>query len=346
MNASKIQPYFLITLLTGALVLSFFILRPFLIPIALAAVFAVVLEPLYKWLRDKMENWSGAAALFTVAIGVVLILLPLTILGTLVVKEASSLYVTLTDGSGAEYIKAPLLYAEETLRYYFPDIRFSEGISADISTYTKHGLEWIIQNIGSAFSKAASFILSFFIFFIALYYFLRDGEKIKRAITEISPLPNTDDETVFARLGLAINSVIKGSLSIAFIQGVLTAIGFTLFNIPNSILWGTVAAVGALIPGVGTALVFLPAILFLFFTGESASALGLLAWGVVAVGLIDNFLGPKLIGKRMHLHPLLILLSVLGGIAFFGPVGIFLGPLSLSLLFAFLSIYSETAKTA
>ena len=100
------------------------------------------------------------------------------------------------------------------------------------------------------------------------------------------------------------------------------------------------AAIAALIPSVGTALVFVPAIILLFISGQIFAAFGLLLWGALAVGLIDNFLGPKLIGRGMHLHPLLVLFSVLGGIVFFGPIGFVLGPIILSLLFALLDIYS------
>ena len=152
------------------------------------------------------------------------------------------------------------------------------------------------------------------------------------------------DETIFNKLALAINSVVRGNLAVAIIQGILTAVGFTIFGVPNAVLWGSVAAITALIPGIGTALVIFPAIIFLFISGEALSAFGLLLWGVMAVGLIDNFLGPKLASRGMRLHPFLILLSIFGGIGFFGPIGFLLGPIILSLLFALLEIYSLISK--
>jgi len=178
-----------------------------------------------------------------------------------------------------------------------------------------------------------------FIFLVALYYLLKDGQKLKVAIIALSPLSDTDDETISQKLRGAINAVMKGSLLIAFIQGVLTSAGFAIFGVPNAILWGSVAVIAALIPGIGTALVLIPAILFLFITGEMFSGVGLIVWGVVAVGLVDNFLGPKLVGHGMQLHPLIILLSVFGGIGFFGPIGFLLGPLAISLLFVLIDIY-------
>ena len=105
-----------------------------------------------------------------------------------------------------------------------------------------------------------------------------------------------------------------------------------------------VTSLAALVPGVGTALVMAPAIGFLLISGQTVSAIGLLVWGVAAVGLIDNFLGPVLMGRGVHLPPLVILLAVLGGLAFFGPVGIFLGPLTVSLLIALFTLYADSGK--
>ena len=341
MGSKLSQPYSLLLFLGVSFVLTMFIFWPFLAALALALVFAVVLRPVHIRLYAKMPALPGIAALLTVSIGVVGILLPLVILGTLLVSQAESLYFTLVNGSVGHYLQVPLGNLDRMVNTYFPGTHLFDTFSPDLDTYLKRGLEWIINNVGVAFSKVASLLISFFVFFFALYYLLRDGALLRRAVVRLSPLSNTEDKIILDRLELAVNSVIKGNLTIAFIQGVMTAIGFTLFGISNGILWGTLAAVGSLIPGVGTTLVFFPAVLILFFTGETLTAIGLATWGVLAVGLIDNFLGPRLIGDRMHLHPLFILLAVLGGIAFFGPIGVFLGPLSISLFFTLLSIYSD-----
>ena len=344
MGSQTSQFYFLLFLLGLSFVLAFLIFLPFLAALALALIFAVVLRPLHKDLLKQMPAFPGLASLLALCVGTIGILLPLLILGVLLVNQAESLYVTVTQGSIQAYLQVPLYNLEQMINAYLPGTHFSSWFSPDLDIYLKRGLEWIIQNIGTAFSTAASFLIGFFVFFFALYYLLRDGASLKRAVIDVSPLDDAQDKIILDRLELAINSVIKGNLSIALIQGVLTAIGFTIFGIDNGILWGTVAAMGALIPGVGTTLVFLPAILFLFFTGHAFAAIGLLVWGMFAVGLIDNFLGPRLIGGGMHLHPLFILLAVLGGIAFFGPIGLFLGPLVVSLFFTLLSIYSDWAN--
>lgn len=342
----KLQLHFLLILLAGALYLSFLIFRPFLTPLVLAAVFAVVLHPLYRGLVSRLGNWESVAALLTVLISVVLILIPLVFLGTQIVREAGQLYGSIAAGdSGANFVAATIQNIGHAIGDFSPAAgNFFTGFSADVDIYLKQGLEWLIQHLGAALSGITALFLNFFIFFIALYYLLRDGVRLKRALIVLSPLEDTDDEMIFGRLETAVNSVIKGSLTIALVQGVLTAIGFAIFGVPNAILWGTIAAVASLIPGFGTALVLVPAVLYLFATGDIIPAIGLLAWGTLGVGLIDNFLGPRLVSKSTHLHPLLILLSVLGGLVYFGPIGIFLGPLILSLLFAFIAIYSYLAN--
>lgn len=345
MQVEKIRPYFLILCLVGAFALTVAVFWPFLKPLALAAVFAVVLEGLYNRISKFLGGWPSTAALLTVVTSVVAILLPLSLVGMLVGEQAHSLYVSLEGEGGRTAVAQMLLRADETFGSVVPGLtEFTHNASAHIDTYTKEALQWVTGNAGNIFSSVSQLLLSFFIFFIALYYLLRDGKRVRKILIELSPLSDREDTGVFDRLELAVNSVIKGNLVIALVQGVLTTIGFTLFGVPNAILWGTIAAVAALIPGIGTALVIAPAVAFLFFIGATPQAIGLLVWGALAVGLVDNLLGPKLVGRGMNLHPLLVLLSVLGGLALFGTAGIFLGPLAVSLLFALLSIYADVSR--
>ncbi len=343
---NKLQLSFLLLLLAGAVVVSFFIFKPFLAPLVLATAFAVVLQPLYRAIVRSLGNRESIAAFVTVLISIVCILVPISFLGTQIFYESLDLYSSLVAGeqSGApanSFVKNMVHNLDRAV----PGAGdFFDNLSVDLDIYVKQGLEWLISHLGAAVSGVTTLVLDLFIFFVALYYLLRDGRKLKQALISLSPLKDSDDEMVSGRLELAINSVIKGNLTIALTQGVFAAVGFTIFGVPNSVLLGTVAAIAALIPAVGTALVLAPAALYLFVTGDTGPAFGLLAWGVLAVGLVDNILGPTLIGSGMRLHPLFVLLSVLGGLALFGPIGIFLGPLTLSLLFALITIYSYLAN--
>ncbi len=340
-NYQKSELYFLLILLAGIFVLVFLIFKPFLYALILAIIFATVFEPVHKRvLAITRERKSLAAFLATISV-LIVVVAPLTFLGIQIFQEATGLYSSLIKNGGATDLSRGIGNTIQNLTRFSPaPIEFS----FDVNQYLKQGLSWFIQHLAPLFSNIIKVILSVFVFLIALYYLFKDGHKLKGYIITLSPLQDIHDETIFNKLALAINSVIKGSLVVALVQGVLTAIGFAIFGVPDVALWGSVATFAALIPGIGTALVLVPAILFLFLSGKTILSAGLLLWGIVAVGLADNFLRPLLIERGTRLHPFLILISVLGGIGFFGPLGFLLGPLVLSLFFALLEIYFAIRK--
>jgi predicted PurR-regulated permease PerM len=332
----KPQFYFLLVLLAMTLVLSFFVLRPFLSAFILAAVVTVIFQPMHRKILKYSFNHEGLAALLATIIIMVIIFTPLIFLGIKILQEARQLYISLIEGGGKDNFISVSNGLLENVRHYF---LLPQEFSINLQQYLKEGLNWLLQNLGALFSNFAKILATSFIFLVSLYYLLKDGQKIKQAVINYSPLADIDDEMILSKLELAISSVVKGNFTIAFMQGFLTTVGFTIFGVPNAILWGAAASIASLIPSVGTSLVFVPAIILMFANGQLFSAVGLLLWGALAVGLIDNFFGPKLIGRGMKLHPLLILFSVFGGLVFFGPIGFILGPIILSLLFALLHIY-------
>ncbi len=332
----KPQFYFLLFLIFGTLILSFFVLRPFISVFILAVVFTVIFQPIYKKALKYSFNHEGLAALATVIMVAVIILTPLIFLGESIFQESRQLYISLMENGGKDNFINIFSGLLENFRNY---LHLPQTFSINIGQYMKEGLSWILQNLGALFSNFAGILASCFIFLISFYYLLKDGSKLEKAVINYSPLADADDKMILSKLELAISSVVKGYFTIAFIQGFLTFAGFTIFGVPNAVLWGTVAAIASLIPSVGTSLIFIPAIIVMFIKGNVFSSAGLLLWGMFAVGMVDNFLGPKLIGRGMKLHPLLILFSVFGGLIFFGPIGFILGPIILSLLFALAHIY-------
>ena len=343
MQKQELRSYLLLALIALSVALALYILYPFVTPLLLAMIFAVVLSPVHTFFLKRFGSWKGAAALATVVTGFVCVLLPLSLILSLIGIEAQQLYVSLTSGESKSAVAQQALTTIQThLQTYFPHVRFSSSaLLENADTYIQQGLQWILSHSVSAATGAASFALEFFLFVIALFYMLRDGKELRRALMDLSPLTERDDELLFGRLTLAINSVIRGNLAVSFIQGVVATIGLTLFEVPQSILWGVVAMLSSLIPGVGTSFVTIPAIIYVYFAHGTLPAIGLACWAIAAVGTIDNFLGPKLVGKGMKIHPLFVLFSVLGVVSVFGPVGIFLGPLSISFLAAIVSVYLD-----
>ncbi|KAF0182778.1 MAG: hypothetical protein FD164_974 [Nitrospirae bacterium] len=337
MAPSKAQQVFIGALLCGVLVVIFFIFQPFLVTLILAASFAVMAYPLHQKVLKLTRNRRRLASLLTTVLLIVLVIVPIAFFGAEIYKEARHVYETLISGAG----KAGLLHVVEKVTAHLQSVLpGSVAFSFNPDDYVQDGLNWLLQNVGSFFADAAKTAISFFVFLIAFYYLLKDGSRMKDAIIALSPLKKDQNEIILTKLELAVASVLKGNLEIAIIQGALTTVGFMVFGVPNAFLWGSVAAIAALIPGIGTAIVLTPAIIYLFYGGQDIAAIGLALWGMTAVGLIDNFLGPILVGRGAQIHPLLVFLSVLGGFAYFGPFGFLLGPLAVNFLLALLDIYS------
>jgi predicted PurR-regulated permease PerM len=344
MQRSQIQTAFFFLLLLGVLGLTFWLFLPFFATLAVAATLAVVIQPLHKRFIRLLRGRETAASFLSLFVIGVLILIPLTFVGTQVFFEAQGVYEQVPD-NGETLTNNVTDFLERTLARFVPQL------TIDIDAYIGQAMRFAATKLGPFFAGTAQTILNFFLGTIALYYFLKDGPKFVRSVIRLSPLPDTDDKEVLGRLEIAINSIIRGTLIIAMAQGFMTGIGLAIFGVPSPTLWGSMAAIGAVVPGIGTSIVIVPAVIYLFVSQQTVAAIGLLIWGIIAVGLIDNFLGPILVGRGIKIHPLFVLFGVLGGLSFFGPVGFLLGPLVLSLLFALLDIYRimmrpKAAKTA
>lgn len=330
MQTKVIERYFFFGLLLATFLFTFFIFRPFWIVLVLGLSFSIVLYPIYEWLNHrKLPRWL--ASLLTVIFFIVVLCGPLLGIGALVFKQSQNVYYTVTDNNNTR----PFLNSIETkINKILP-----EGIVFDINKKTTDFIFYISNNIANIFTTTVSAFFSFVLMLLIIFYFLKDGSEWRKAIVVLSPLGDRDDEKIIKRLAQAVNGIIMGSLLIGLIQGTLLGFGLWFFGIPNAALWGVVAALTSLIPTLGTSLVSIPAVVFLFVAGHTTSAVGLLIWAVVMVGMIDNFLGPLIVSKKINISSLFILFSVLGGIALLGPVGILVGPLTISLLYTLISIY-------
>ena len=309
------------------------IISPFVSALALSAIIVTIFYPMYEKVVNRMPRKNTSlAALATTLLVLVIVIVPLFIITSSLVNEAVSVYRVVNSGQvGFEQSMRDL---EQTLSVLMP------GFELNVTEYIKQSATWLAGNLGAIFAGTASTIFLFFIAMIGSFYFFRDGRYFTAQLVHISPLPDEQDELILARLAQAVRSVATGTVMVAIIQGILTAFGLWLFGFERAVLWGTLASFGALVPGVGTSIVFIPAIGFLVATGAYLKAFGVLIWAMLAVGLIDNLLGPYFMSRGNPMHPFLILLAVLGGVSLFGPIGFMVGPVILSLFIVLLELYS------
>ncbi len=341
MYHQKTEQYFLLALLLGVLLLLLSMLRPFLYALILAVIFAVVFQPLHTKIVSYARGKKGSAAFLSTLCVLIIVVLPLIGIGVQIFKEASDLSSLLESGNGVQTLSTAVDSVRVWIGQYIP---VPTDVTPDVGLYAKAGASWIVAHFGSLVSGAARIFVGIFIFLVALYYLFKDGEVLRRRVADASPLANVHDYAIGTKLTSAINAVVKGKLIIALLQGVLTGVGFAFFGVSSPVLWGTVAAIAALIPAVGAGLVIAPAVIYLFAVGETTSAVALAVWGALGVGLADNLVGPKLLEKDVELHPFLLLLSAFGGLSYFGPIGFLFGPLVLVLFFALVDVYFAIRK--
>lgn len=335
MQPKIIEEYFFFGLLVVTFVFTFFIFQPFWIVLALGASFSIILYPVYEWLNKKHLP-ASPAALITLLFFVAVLCIPLFGIGTMVFNQSQNLYHSVANnGNTIPFINS----LEDKINQILPN-----GISFDINEKISSLISFLTNNLTNIFSATIYALFSFILLLLTIFYFLKDGKDWKKTLLKLSPLREADNDLIINKLLQTINGVVRGTLFIALIQGVLMGIGLALFGVQNAAIWGVVAAITSLIPSVGTAVVSVPAIIFLFATGHTIPAIGLAVWSVIMVGTIDNFLTPYIIGRKIDIPPFLILFSVLGGIALLGPVGILIGPLAVSMLYTLTEIYQKEFK--
>ena len=325
----------------GVGLLAYAVMSPYFTALFLAMVFGVLFTPVFR----RVSKWCGAnkslAALATVLIFLFAILFPLIFMGVVLFKEVVDILNGFSSSSPFFLMVDGWTRSIEThIRTFAPSFQLQFEIESSLRSL----LSWVSGNLDRFFSGIVAFLFDIFLITIALFFFFRDGEKLRAFAIKWSPLSDSYDEGIISKLERAITSVVRGTLVTAVVQGFLVGFGFFLFGVYNPVLWGFIATIAALLPMVGTGVVTFPAAFYLMATGSVPAGVGLLLWGVLIVGLIDNILRPLFLNRDTHIHSFLILLSVFGGLAYFGPIGFLAGPIVLAFFFVLLDIYPEIVE--
>lgn len=335
----------------GFVVLSFFIIQPFFNAILTGMVIAYIFYPAYKKLHNKFKKKNLSAFIITILILLIIIVPTILILNTLR-EEAVSFYVNSKQVFNSEFIGKEctekqmdiICNVKNFLNNYYSEDELKMYIESIVHKIT----ELFTENITGFFITIPAIALKIFIVFFVIFFMLRDGKLFLLKIKNLLPLKEGQKKVVFNKFNETTYAVVFGSIIIAIIQGTIGGLGFFVLGIKNPMIWALIMMFFALVPFIGTPIVWLPASLFLLISGISSSdtilmikGIILLLYGTFVISLIDNFLKPKMIGDRAKVHPVLVLLGVLGGINLFGFVGIIIGPVILALFVAFIKIYEE-----
>lgn len=342
----RMSSFFFFIILIAAVVGTAFIFMPFLTPLILAMAATVIAYPLYVRIceyigRSNLKDSISSA--ITVIFVLLIIVVPTLFLISRIYGEVQSLYGLLIDESNrGQVIKALSSIWDTITKVTFNVLPQHSFESFNITNSLKSGLEWIFGNLDNVFSSLAMVGGYALIFLLAMFYFLRDGRSFRDLVLSWSPLLSENKVYISSTFKRAIMSVFAGTLAVAVIEGISTGLAFLVVGIPAPALWGTVAAVAALVPGFGVSLIIIPAVIYLILSGEYTYAVLLFVWGYSAIFFVDHILGPSLINRGLKIHPFLVLISVLGGLLTFGIIGFVMGPLVLVVLFTLLEIYKNS----
>lgn len=341
--------YLLILALLLALYGSYLLVAPYLGAIVLAFVLSLLCYPVHHWISNKMPTKPNLAATLSCLLLVLVILVPASLVfaalmqqGLLVTKQ---IYLWLGQGGAEQLLLHPYLQQLQALAAdklpgdLLTPRHIIERLSEFAAGFSKELLNLSTKMLGDLTGLLFSFVLMLFV----LYFLLRDHDKIVAAIQHYIPLSRSQKDALLSEAKLVARSAVLGSVLTAIAQGLAGGIAMAIVGFPG-LFWGTMMAFASFIPAVGTALIWLPASLYLFFTGDWGWGLFLAGWGVLVVGSIDNVLRPILMQGSSNMSTLLIFLALLGGIQLFGLIGVIYGPIIFALTLVLLRLYTIEFK--
>jgi len=325
----NIQRTFFVAVLILVTVAFFWLIRGFMQPIFWAVALAIVFYPAHTLIARRLPDRPSLAAGLSVVAVLLVVILPLVGIIAAVTREASIVYQQLRSG---EFNLAELF---TNLAEYLPPVenllqRFgiepqglTEQLSSIASTVSGFLANWALE-FGQDTLRIAIF---FFLMLYLLYFFLLDGHKILDSLIHALPLGDDRERTLLERFGEVSRATIKGSLVIGMVQGAIGGVAFAVLGIGAPVLWGVVMALLSIVPAVGPALIWVPAVIVLMLSERIVAGIVLLLIGAVIISLADNLLRPILVGRDTRLPDYLILLSTLGGLTAFGLAGVIIGPI-------------------
>ena len=322
------------------------ILWPFYGAVLWGTVLAIVFAPLYRRFCASMR--PTLAALATVAVIVLIVILPSALVMASLVREASSVYAMFKSGevnlagSFQHVLDALPAWAVGLLdRFGLTDLA---GIQEVLSTILGRASQLIATQALNVGQATFELVVRLFVMLYLLFFLIRDGDQLFRIIRDAVPLRAEQQRVIFSKFATVVRATVKGTIVVAILQGALGGLMFWFLGIRAALLWAALMALLSLLPAVGAALVWFPVALYLLATGAVWQGLVLIAFGVLVIGLVDNLLRPMLVGTDIKMPDYVVLLSTLGGIEIFGMNGIVLGPLIAAMFMVVWDILSASRR--
>ena len=341
----KFAKSFLIILAIAISLVFLVMIRQFLMTVLLAGIFSGMAHPLYRRLLKLFKGRKGLASTSTILIVLLVIVIPITAFLGVAASQAVDVSQRVTPWIEQHVSERDSLDAILSQLPFYDNLEpHKDQIFAKIGELAGSLGTFLVNSVAAATGRTVSFLLQLFVMLYAMFFFLIDGKSILNRILYYMPLTHKEEDRMVEKFVSVAKATLKGTLVIGIIQGFLAGIALFFAGIGGSAFWGTVMVVLSIIPGIGTALVWAPAVVFLLATGHPVAGILLALWCGLVVGTVDNVLRPRLVGKDTKMSDLTILLSTLGGIFLFGAVGFIIGPIVAALFVTVWEIYGQTFK--
>ena len=348
LHPGRFRAIFLLLLVVGISLLFLGMIRTFLTALFLGAILSGLMYPAYRTLCRWFGGREGLASFAAVGLFVVLLIAPVTAFLGIVANQA--VHVTQTAGPWIENMEAQLAQPGgvdelldripwlDSLRPYQEQLLQKLGeVAGSVGGFA---VDWL-AGVTTATVRVVFLLL---LMLYAMFFFLKDGRGVLHKVLYYLPLSDEDERRMLDRFVSVTRAMVKGTFLIGIVQGALAGLAFWVVGIPSAAFWGTVMAVLSIVPGIGSALVWLPAAIYLLAAGQVVAGVGLILWCGLVVGTLDNLMRPWLVGRDTRMPDLMILLGTLGGLIAFGMAGVLIGPIVAALFITVWELYGESFR--
>lgn len=321
-----------LVILAVLIALAFFLLRPILLSIFTAIILASIFFPLYKKVDQVIKSRSFSAAIICIIL-ILLIIIPIWFLTPILLNQSIEIFM---ESQKIDFV-TPLKGA-------FPDLFASEEFSGEIGSAIYSFVNKITNGVMNLISELIlnfpTLFLHLLVTFFTFFFVLRDNDKFTGYIKSLLPFPKEVEEKLFKSSKDITMSVLYGQVVIGILQGLFAGISFFLFGVDNALFLTLIACLAGIFPIIGTSIIWIPVAIYMFINGSTWPAIGIVGFGLIS-SLFENGIKPMIISRRTNIHSAVILLGMIGGLFFFGILGVILGPLILAYLLIILEIYRD-----
>ena len=345
MTSTTASKTVLLLLLAAITIVFFTMIKGFVMAVLLAGIFSSLTQPLYQRLKRAFRGRATPASVVTLLLIVLVIIIPLGALLGVVTAEAIKVGNSVTP-----WVQEKLAHPDQIMLWLQQQPFYDKVAPYQDDILTKAGQmvgmfsKILINSLSAATSGTVQFLFMLMIMLYSMYFFLIDGARLVDLILYYLPLQDHEERRLLSKFSSVTRATLKGTAAIGALQGTLAGLALAAVGVPSSVFWGAIMIVLSIIPGIGTALVWLPAAVILIAGGHTAKGIFLIVFCGLVVGSVDNFLRPRMVGKDTELPDLLILLATMGGILMFGALGLIIGPIVAALFVTVWEIYGVVFK--